>query len=184
MNGRGGQAVAAADGLALPTARQTVILGLGNILLEDDGAGVHAVSYLQQRCPHDPELRILDGGTLSYTLDVEIEQARDLIVIDAAQIACAPGTVRVYEGAQMDEFVARCKRSTVHEVSLVDLIAMATLCGHLPRQRALIGIQPRRMEWGDTLSETVRSAVEVAGQAALDLAGKWSRERQRVSCGS
>ena len=79
---------------------KVLILGLGNTLLGDEGVGVHAVNRLQQEEPPLPDVVLMDGGTLSFTLAGPIEEAGSLIVIDAAQLGRAPGSVQVYEGAE------------------------------------------------------------------------------------
>ena len=151
----------------------TLILGLGNILMGDDGVGVRAIERLAARVAGMPDVVLMDGGTLSFTLDAEVERAAALIVIDAAQLGRPPGSVRVFEGAEMDRFARTVRKSTVHEVGLVDLLAMATLCGHLPERRALVGVQPQSMQWGDGLSATAERALPHAGDAALALLARW-----------
>ena len=150
-----------------------LVLGLGNTLLGDDGVGVHAVRDLQRDGVGHRGVTLLDGGTLSFTLDTEIEQTSHLIVIDAAQLNRAPGEVQVFEGGRMDAFVGRSKKSSVHEVSLVDLLAMATLGGHLPQWRALIGIQPLQIHWSGELSDPVQQALAPACGAAREIVKKW-----------
>ena len=140
----------------------TLILGLGNTLLGDEGVGVHVVRHLQDMGPALEGVKLLDGGTLSFILAGPIEEAENLIVIDAAQLDCAPGTVRLFEGEDMDRFVLSGRHSSVHEVSLSDLLVIAHLSGRLPRRRALIGVQPELIDWSDTLTEPVANAIAVA----------------------
>src|SRR5512135_912004 len=102
--------------------RKTLVLGIGNTLLQDEGAGVHAVRMLEQHTVGRDDIELLDGGTLSFTLAGAIEEAEQLIVIDAAQLNSAPGTTHVFEGEQMDAFVGGSRKRSVHEVSLIDLL--------------------------------------------------------------
>ena len=106
---------------------KTLVLGLGNTLLGDEGAGVYVVRALQARYANRADVEFVDGGTLSFTLAGPIEEAENLIVIDATQLQQQPGTVRVYEGEDMDRFLGSNRKSSVHEVSLMDLMAMAHL---------------------------------------------------------
>lgn len=151
----------------------TLVLGMGNTLLQDDGAGVHAVRLLQRQAEAYPEVEFVDAGTLSFTLATAIERAEQLIVIDAAHMDRAPGTVQVFEDADMDRFLNRKRRLSVHEVSLVDLLAIARLTGLLPARRALIGIEPQSLDWGETPTAPVARAVAAAAAAALALVQKW-----------
>ena len=152
-----------------------LVLGLGNTLLGDEAVGVETIRYLQSRHPGLDNTEMLDGGTLSFTLAGPIEDADALIVIDAAQLNSEPGTVRVYEGAEMDRFVMGSKKSSVHEISLADLLVIAQLSDHLPPYRALVGIQPQTIDWSDSLSESVQRAIPLACDQALRLMTRWRR---------
>ena len=138
--------------------RKTLILGIGNTLLQDEGAGVHAIRQLAEQAVRRDDIELMDGGTLSFSLAGAIEDAENLIVIDAAQYGGEPGTTRVFLGDQMDSFVGGNRKLSVHEVSLLDLLMIARLADRLPRQRALIGIQPHSIDWGETPSLPVAGA--------------------------
>ncbi len=152
---------------------KTLVLGIGNTLLSDEGVGVHVAQSLQSRLPPSDDLEILDGGTLSFTLAVPIENADALIVVDAAQLKSPPGTLRVFEGEAMDEFLMRGPRSSVHEVSLNDLMSIALLAGHWPEKRALVAIQPEKIDWGDAPSPSVNSVIPEACRRIEGLLGEW-----------
>ena len=154
------------------TPPSTLVLGIGNVLLSDEGAGVHALNYLCETHPVLPGVRYLDGGTLSFTLAPYIEEAENLIVIDAAELQAAPGSVQVFAGSEMDRFAGRTKRS-VHEVSLGDLLAIAHLTGAMPANRALVAIQPQTIDWGHELSNPVRESLAAAADQVLALLGEW-----------
>lgn len=150
----------------------TLILGIGNTLLADEGTGIHMLDYLDR---HHPELRhftYLDGGTLSFTLAPYIEEADNLIVIDAAELDASPGTVSVFCGQEMDRFAGKTKRS-VHEVSLGDLLAIAHLTDTLPDNRALIAVQPHDVDWGECLSNPVKQALPEAAGHIIGLLHSW-----------
>jgi hydrogenase maturation protease len=151
----------------------TLVLGVGNVLLADEGAGVHAMRYLADH--YDlPDTTYIDAGTLSFTLAADIAKADHLIVFDAAQIEAEPGGIRVFEGEEVDEFL-KSGRGSVHEVGFADLMDIARLEGYLPQRRALIGIQPETLGWGEAPSETVRRALPRAAGNAAALIYKWLR---------
>ncbi len=154
-------------------SHKTLILGIGNVLLRDEGAGVFAIRHLADLAAQRDDIELMDGGTLSFSLAGAIEDADNLIVIDAAQYDGEPGTTKVFVGEQMDEFIGSNRKCSVHEVSLIDLMAIALLAGQLPRQRALIGIQPQTIEWGDTPSLPVSAAIQLACDQAMQLAEEW-----------
>ena len=113
-------------------SRKTLILGIGNSLLQDEGAGVHAIRQLADLAAQRDDIELMDGGTLSFSLAGAIEDADNLIVIDAAQYDGEPGSTKVFVGEQMDAFIGSNRRCSVHEVSLIDLMAIALLAGQLP----------------------------------------------------
>jgi hydrogenase maturation protease len=152
---------------------RTVVLGVGNTLLADEGAGIHVINRLQSNGGWNDDTEFVDGGTLSFTLAQTIEDANRLIVIDAAELGAAPGTVRVYEGEAMDAFLGGNRKRSVHEVGLLDLMAIALLAGRLPARRALIAIQPAMVDWSEQPSERVASAIPEACDAARQLIESW-----------
>jgi hydrogenase maturation protease len=153
----------------------TLILGLGNALLADEGVGVEVIRRLKAELAHRDDLRFLDGGTLSFTLAGAIADSGRLIVVDAAALGAAPGTVRVLEGDAMDRQL-RTRGKGVHEVSLGDLMDMARLTASLPARRAIVGIQPSKIDWGAQLTPTLEVAVPTAMAAVRDLIARWDAE--------
>lgn len=150
----------------------TLILGIGNSLLTDEGAGIHALNLLQSYHPHPANLTYIDGGTLSFTLAAYIEDCDNLIVFDAAELKAPAGTVKTMAGGQMDAFLGAARRSP-HEVGLLDLFDIARLTESLPANRALIGIQPDRIDWGMSPTPAVERALAVAVEQAVELLSQW-----------
>lgn len=151
-----------------------LVLGIGNTLLTDEGVGIFAMRELQSRFGEREDMSFLDGGTLSFTLAVPISECSALLVIDAAELGAAPGTVRSFEGAEMDRFLGENRKSSVHEVGLLDLMAISQLTGHWPERRALIGIQPATVGWGETLTLAVAAALTEVGDIAAGIIGRFS----------
>ncbi len=153
--------------------RKTLILGIGNSLLRDEGAGIHALNRLREELGGRDDIDFIDGGTLSFTLAGHIEDTSRLIVIDAAQLDAAPGHSQVFEGEAMDAFLGSNRKRSVHEVSLLDLMAIARLADHLPQRRALIGIQPAEIDWGEQPSPAVAAAIPQICAQAKRLIEEW-----------
>ena len=151
----------------------TLILGIGNTLLTDEGAGIHALNLLQSEYTDIPHVTFLDGGTLSFTLATWIEDCDNLIVFDAAEFHLPVGTVKTLVGADMDSFLGASRRSA-HEVGLLDLIDIARLTESLPAKRALIGIQAAEFGWGMQPCEAVQRALPVAVDEARKLIELWN----------
>jgi hydrogenase maturation protease len=151
---------------------RSVVLGIGNILLSDDGAGVHVARQLEGLLGQRADVQVIDAGTLSFTLAPVIEDADRLIVVDAAQLHAAPGTVRTYFGSDFDSFLGRAKL-TVHEVGLVDLIDIARLMDAVPAERAIVAVQPLCATWGNTLTKDVDAAVPGIVSRVMELLDQW-----------
>ena len=137
------------------------IIGIGNSLMTDDGAGVHVAAALNQM-GLDEQVRILDGGTLSFTLLDEVEDSEFLIIADAAELHSPPGTVQLFQDQEMDAYLGSSNRPSVHEVNLMDVLTAARIRGRMPTRHALVGIQPQSIGWGTEPSATVARAVDEA----------------------
>ena len=156
---------------------RTLILGIGNTLLTDEGVGIHVLQALEPRLvdlTYFSDLTVLDGGTLSFTLAGPIEEADALIVVDAANIKAAPGEWQLFQGDEMDAFLMGNRKSTVHEVGLTDLRAIAILAGHWPERRAMLAIQPDVVDWGELPTPAVASAIPPVCAAILTLLKDWN----------
>lgn len=151
----------------------TLILGIGNSLLADDGVGLHVLRALSDDAQADPSLRLCDGGTVGLALLPEIENCTQLIVIDAVQMGAPSGTLLVFEDAAMDAQMHGSKRSA-HEVALADLMGAAHLLGTVPSRRALVGVQPGDTGWGLEPTPPVAAAIAPACAAVRALIKGWS----------
>ena len=152
--------------------RTTLILGIGNNLLTDEGVGVHVVRYLEEHHGETDGVTFLDGGTLSFTLAEPIAEHDNLIVVDAARFGEPAGTVRCLEGDEMDRYLTG-NRASVHEVGLMDLFDISRLSGTFPENRALIGVEPESLDWGEYPSAKVAPTVPQVAAMALELAQRW-----------
>lgn len=150
----------------------SLVLGFGNVLLCDDGAGVQLLDRVRSELG-EVAAHFIDAGTLSFSLLPYLEAAHSMLVFDAANIGGAPGTIRLFEGAAMDRFLTSTRRRSVHEVGLIDLLDMARLQDCLPHRRALLCIQPERIDWSETLSAPVAEALTEASRQATALLRRW-----------
>lgn len=150
-----------------------LVLGIGNTLLTDEGIGIHVLQALEPELSSWPDVTLLDGGTLSFTLAGPIEDADALIVVDAANIKARPGEWALLQGDAMDAFLMSNRKSTVHEVGLTDLRAIALLAGHWPDKRAMLAIRPDIVDWGEQPTPAVAAAIAPACAAIRDLIREW-----------
>lgn len=151
----------------------TLVLGIGNILLSDEGFGVHAMRALSARVGVRQGVDFVDGGTLSFTLAAYIAEADSFLVFDAAELGAAPGTLKTFEGEDFDAFLNGTRKRTVHEVGLLDLVSIARLEDRLPARRMLVAAQAAEIGWGEALTPTLQDALPRAVAEGLSALHRW-----------
>jgi hydrogenase maturation protease len=134
-----------------------LVLGLGNLLLEDDGVGSAAVVLLDAHYAAPEGARVLDGGTLGLSLLPYLEDADRVILVDAVKFDGAPGAFVRLDGNEVGPAVAT--RLSPHQVGVADLLDGARWLGHYPQQVVLLGLVPESMKLAVGLSPRVRPAL-------------------------
>ncbi len=138
--------------------KRILVLGVGNILLRDEGIGVHAVQALLARYRFSSNVELLDGGTQGLRLLGPISEADFLIAVDAVKHGNPPGTVYRLEIEEARN--ALSLKNSLHELDLVETLACAELLGSMP-STVVIGMEPEDISsWSDELSETTRVRLE------------------------
>lgn len=133
-----------------------LVLGVGNILLHDEGIGVHVVRELEQRYDCSENVTILDGGTLGMRLLDALSRADIMIVADTLNSKNPPGTLSRLTRQELQDRVAA--KNSMHQVSFLETIAYAEFLGILP-EVVLVGCQPENLSaWGIELSAAVAAA--------------------------
>lgn len=133
--------------------KRTLILGLGNILMDDDGAGVVVVNDLKNCLKESEHLKIVDGGTLGLDLLNYIQWAEKLIIVDAIDMDFKPGTVIKAEGEDIDPIFE--SKLSPHQMGLKDILLAAELLDQRPKDIVLFGIQVKSINMNMTLSDEV-----------------------------
>lgn len=147
---------------------KVLVLGVGNILLGDEGVGVRIVEDLEKRYRLPPDVVALDGGTSGMDLLNPISRAAVLIIADAVRTGDPPGTVVRLDGDQVPALF-RSKLSP-HQVGISDVLAAAALTECEPSRVTLFGVIPENLDLGLDLSETVAPHVgRVADLIAQEL---------------
>jgi hydrogenase maturation protease len=156
------------------------VVGVGNNLLQDDGVGIHALHHYEKHHA-DPDVRCLDAGTVGLALMDRLSDLHGLVAVDAMRLGKPVGTVTVLEGEEMDRHL-RNHHGSVHELGLSDILDALRLCGDLPANRALVGIEPEQMDWGTEPTPKVAAAIPSATARIRDLVVEWrTRSRQETS---
>jgi hydrogenase maturation protease len=135
-------------------SERTVVIGLGNPLMGDDGLGLAALETLRADYLVPPEVELVDGGTWGMNLLPTIEDATHVILIDAIDVGLPPGTPVRLARAELPRYLAT--KISPHQVDLRDVLALAELRGTLPADTVALGLQPTRVSLGTALSHPVR----------------------------
>ena len=144
-----------------------LVLGVGNLLLRDEGVGVQVIQALE-RLPEgtlQPDVRLVDGGTLGLDLLPLIDEAAAVVLVDAVNLRREPGAVAVIRGEALGAALAG--HVSPHQVGVGDLIGAARLAGIIPPFVSLVAIQPASIEIGLELTPAVEAAVPMAVDAVI-----------------
>jgi len=128
-----------------------LVLGLGNILLSDEGAGVKAVEELQRRYDCSDAVEIIDGGTMGLELLPYFEERSHILIVDAVKTGKKPGSI-----VRIDDPPAYfSSKTSPHQIGLADVMGVAVITNKLPRNITLFGIEPKQLSTGLSLSTEV-----------------------------
>lgn len=134
-----------------------LILGLGNVLLEDDGVGSAAVRALLDRYVPPQEVKVFDGGTLGLSLLPYVDAADAVILVDAVKADAPPGTCVRIDGEDVVPAVAT--RLSPHQIGVADLLDGARWLDRSPKTLILLGLVPQSMELAVGLTPRVHAAL-------------------------
>jgi hydrogenase maturation protease len=152
----------------------TVVIGVGNTILSDEGVGVHAARLLQG----DPRLpagvTILDGGTIGLELIPYASDASRVLLLDAMNSGKAPGTLARMTGRDLLDTTGGW---SAHQLGVADLIAALFLVSTSPQDIVVLGVQPANTDWGTSLSPEVEAALVPLVDAALAQLELWKESR-------
>jgi hydrogenase maturation protease len=159
---------------------RTVVLGLGNMLMADDGMGLAALARLREEWCVPRHVELVDGGTWGMNLLHVVEGADRVLIFDAITNGQEPGSLIRLEGDEIPRFLSQ--KVSPHQVDLRDVLALAELRGLLPTRIVALGIEPARVEMSTELTPVVEARLDDLvrmGVATLEQWGihcrSWSR---------
>ncbi len=150
------------------------VFGIGNILLSDDGVGVHAVNKLSSEYQFPGNVEIIDGGTKGLDLLPLFENRDRVLIIDAANFKKGPGTIDMVEGDSIPSFLS--SKLSVHQIGLPDMLFAAKLMDIMPAGICLIGIQPLSMETSAEMSGLISGKMGALISRVLEKLKEWGVE--------
>ena len=153
----------------MPLTMRIIVLGVGNILLSDEGVGVRAVQELERGYQLPPEVVVLDGGTSAMELLDDLAHADLLIIADCIRAGRPPGSlIRV---ADDDVPVFFRQKMSPHQIGLSDVLATLTLSRESPKRVVVHGIEPSSLATGIGLTPVVAQRLpELVAAIAQELA--------------
>lgn len=160
-----------------PEPASAMLIGLGNLILGDEGVGVHAMRRLEAEYAFQPAVELVDGGTSGLDLLPLLKGQRRLLLIDALASDAAPGTIRVIRNQEIR--TALTEKVSLHHLGIADLLALAELLDYAPSEIALIGIVPERLEMELALSDCLRQRMPEVIETAVGVLAEWGIESCR-----
>jgi len=149
----------------------TVVIGVGNTILSDDGIGVHAARLLQ-RDPRVPAgVTILDGGTLGLGLVSYASDVSHVLLLDAVDSRQAPGLLTRMTARDL---LGTTRGWSAHQLGVADLISALALISKKPQDIIVLGVQPKTTEWGTSLSSEAEAALVPLVDAAVEELRRWA----------
>ncbi len=146
-----------------------LVLGLGNVLLGDDGIGPALIGQLLQEQPRwEDRIEFLDGGTQGLALLGFLSGREAIIIIDALAMGAPPGTTRILNVSEVFQMGVN-RADSAHGGNASELLALAKVLDEIPNSVFVVGVEPQNIATGYGLSESARRALPVAAKQVRDL---------------
>jgi hydrogenase maturation protease len=157
---------------------KTLILGIGNILLGDEGIGVWVVESLRRCYQFPSSATVLEGGTLGLDLLPQLQDVSRLLVVDAVQLGGEPGEIVRLEGDDVPRAID--VKVSPHQIGIKELLATARLMGCEPPKVVLWGMEPERVQPGADFSPKIAQALPQLQTSVLDELKGWGVRPKRL----
>lgn len=161
---------------------ETLVLGLGNILLQDEGVGVRVAERLRERYAFPDGVEVMDGGVRGLALMPYLEGVSRLLIIDAVRSGKEPGTLIRLAGDEIPAVLS--PKISPHQEGLADLLWVAKIAGPCPSEIVLWGVEPAQIETGLELSPPVAAQVDALVQKVVEELAAWGMEVRPSATGN
>ncbi len=148
-----------------------VVLGVGNILLTDEGLGVHVVKELKENYNFTPEISLIDGGTMGMELLTYMRGMKRILLIDAINGGEAPGTVYEFPHRELEQYFT--EHISVHEVGMQDILRIRAIQENPLEDAIVIGVEPESLEIGFEPSAPVQAVLPEVKERVLRVLRNW-----------
>lgn len=151
------------------------VLGIGNLIMQDEGVGIHVIRKLEKEYTFQPKIELIDGGTSGSELYGFFEDNDKMIIVDAVNFDEDPGFIGTIE---KDDILKRLNtKMSMHNLGLTDVLSHVKLLDIEPSEIFLVGVQPAIIELHDELSEIVSKRVDRILEVIIMKLAEW-----KVSC--
>jgi len=147
------------------------VLGVGNILLSDEGFGVHIVNELYAAYNFEPEINLLDGGTMGMELLGFMHGTTKLLLVDAINGGEEPGTVYQFNHDEVEQYFTQ--HISVHEVGMQDILRIHAMQEKPLEDTVVIGVEPKHIEIGLELTPMIESVKDEVKQRIFNQLALW-----------
>jgi len=144
-----------------------LIFGAGNLLLSDEGFGVHCIRHLEKNYIFPDNVELYDGGTLGIMVTHKFEEAEQIYILDVIEGEGTPGELRRYEknDIMLDKIPVKL---SPHQIGIQETLLMSELRGFCPEKVTLLGVLPASLDASDQLSATVRCRLEDVAKIIIE----------------
>lgn len=138
---------------------KTVVFGAGNLLLSDEGLGVHLVRRMNEKYMPSEDVEFYDGGTMGILATHKLEETAHVIIVDSLEAAGTPGELRVYEkqDIMLDKIPAKM---SPHQIGLQEVLTLSELRGKAPETITFYGVIPASLDSSVELSKEVEARLD------------------------
>lgn len=148
-----------------------VVLGVGNILLTDEGLGVHVVEDLKANYAFTPQISLIDGGTMGMELLTYMRGMKKILLIDAVNGGEAPGTIYEFPHRELEQYFT--DHISVHEVGMQDILRIRAIQENPLEDAIVIGVEPESLDVGFEPSAPVQKALPEVKERVLRVLRGW-----------
>ncbi len=146
---------------------KTLIFGAGNLILSDEGFGVHCINYLEKHFEFPDGVELFDGGTLGIMVTHKIEEADRVYIVDTVETIGAPGEVFRFE--KEDIMLNRLPvKLSPHQIGIQEMLFISEMRGGCPPRISLLGVIPETLDPGEELSGTLGERLPQVARLIVD----------------
>ncbi|MFK9093348.1 HyaD/HybD family hydrogenase maturation endopeptidase [Bacillus salipaludis] len=152
--------------------QKIIILGIGNTLFSDEGVGIHLLPLLEETLKDYENIEIVEGLTDGMKLLGPVEDAENLIIIDAINAGKAGGTIITLKGDEIPAYFGI--KMSIHQLGFQEVLLAAKMRERYPKQIVMFGMQPTSLQLGIGLTETNQSKLKELANVVVEQVNQWS----------